>query len=135
MKPTEKNQGTLHILVVEDYYPASIGARSVIKENYPDTEIDFAINGREAIDAVIRQDYDLLFMDVGLPDFSGIEATRQIRQYGKSVPIIALTIHPDVKNCLAAGMQDMISKPLTTEKLHKVMEAYVFCDAGVGCGG
>ena len=90
---------------------------------------DLASNGLEAVDAVSRQPYDIVLMDVQMPEMSGLEATRQIRQDGRTTSprIIAMTagaMEGDRDKCLAAGMDDYISKPVKIEALQTVLERW-----------
>jgi len=84
---------------------------------------DLASNGREAIDSVARQAYDLLLMDVRMPEMDGLEATRQITARwpaGQRPRIVAMTanaLNGDRPQCLAAGMDEHLSKPLRVEAL------------------
>lgn len=76
------------------------------------------IDGREAIEAVKQQTFDLVFMDIEMPGMGGIESTKVIRSLGEKgaqLPIIATTGHADPEhrlNCLRGGMNDSISKPV-----------------------
>ncbi|HLA08919.1 MAG TPA: GAF domain-containing protein, partial [Anaerolineales bacterium] len=86
---------------------------------------DVASNGLEAVESVARQKYDVILMDVQMPEMDGLEATRQIvTQWPQSHPrIIGLTanaLEGDREQCLAAGMQDYISKPI---RVHELVEA------------
>ena len=90
---------------------------------------DVAANGHEAIAAVKRQHYDLVIMDVQMPEMDGLEASRQIHalwpERGERPWIIALTANAmqgDRELCLAAGMDDYISKPMKTEELAAALE-------------
>ena len=91
--------------------------------------IDVVENGQEAIDAVKQTDYDVILMDVQMPEIDGIEATRQIRTLPQpkcSVPIIALTAQAAVntqEELLAAGMDDYISKPINFDILFSKLSA------------
>jgi CheY-like chemotaxis protein len=85
---------------------------------------DIAANGYEVMDAVQRQPYDIILMDVQMPEMDGLEAARQIRTReangGSRCWIIALTANAmqgDRESCLAAGMDDYISKPIKTDEL------------------
>ena len=64
--------------------------------------------------------YDVILMDIQMPELDGIEATRRIRAFLPDIPIIAMTAHTmkgDAEKCLEAGMQDHIAKPINTEAL------------------
>ncbi|HEX4505836.1 MAG TPA: response regulator [Alphaproteobacteria bacterium] len=91
--------------------------------------IDIAENGIQAIEAMKNTDYDVILMDVQMPEMDGIEATKQIRQLPgtkKFVPIIALTAQADVDTedeLRAAGMDDYISKPINFDILFSKLSA------------
>jgi PAS domain S-box-containing protein len=88
--------------------------------------------GEEAINAVINHDYDLVLMDIGLPGIDGFETTNRIRQlddkFKAHVPIIALTAHIAEQmrqQCLAAGMQDMLTKPVSLITMQQAIEKHL----------
>jgi CheY-like chemotaxis protein len=88
---------------------------------------DVASNGIEAVESVQRQKYDVILMDVQMPEMDGLEATRQIvtRWPGTHPRIIGLTanaLEGDREQCLEAGMQDYISKPIRVEELVGALE-------------
>jgi CheY-like chemotaxis protein len=88
---------------------------------------DVAGNGLEAVDAVDGGEYDLVLMDVQMPEMDGLEATREIRaRHGAGRPrIVAMTANAmaqDRDECLAAGMDDYVSKPIRVEELTAAME-------------
>jgi signal transduction histidine kinase/DNA-binding response OmpR family regulator len=91
--------------------------------------VSVAKNGREAVDAVMREGFDLVLMDVQMPEMGGIEATAEIRKReatsGGHVRIIAMTAHAmngDRDRCLAAGMDGYLSKPINQPMLLQVIE-------------
>lgn len=92
--------------------------------------VDVVSNGKEALEALGRQTYDLVFMDVQMPVLDGLEATRMIRKglvpvKNPRVPIIAMTAHAlpgDREVCLKAGMDDYVPKPLRLEELQAAIE-------------
>jgi CheY-like chemotaxis protein len=82
-------------------------------------------DGRKAIEAAKGWTFDLILMDVQMPELSGFEATYTLRQLGIATPIVALTAHamPGYRErCLAAGMDDYISKPVTGIKLMETIQ-------------
>jgi GAF domain-containing protein/CheY-like chemotaxis protein len=88
---------------------------------------DVATNGLEAIDAIGRTTYDLVLMDVQMPEMDGLEATRQIRSRwpGSGPRIVAMTANAlteDREACLAAGMDDYVSKPIRVEELAAALQ-------------
>ena len=88
-------------------------------------QADSVHNGIEALHALGRQAYDVVLMDVQMPGLDGYEATRRIRRVsGTQIHIIALTAHAlsdDRARCLAAGMDDYLSKPVHLSELQKVL--------------
>ena len=81
---------------------------------------DLAANGLEALDAVNRQVYDLVLMDVQMPEMDGLEASRRLAAFPKRPRIIAMTANAmqgDREACLAAGMDDYVTKPIRVEEL------------------
>jgi PAS domain S-box-containing protein len=88
---------------------------------------DVAENGKEAVEAVKKGCYDLILMDVQMPEMDGLEATRTIRKAGFDLPIIAMTANAmkgDREKCLEAGMNDYLSKPVNPKELQAKIEQW-----------
>ncbi len=88
-------------------------------------------NGREAVDAAAREYFDLVLMDVQMPELNGYEATKAIRELegslGRKIPIIAMTAHAmkgDRERCLEEGMDGYISKPIASKELYRVIKEF-----------
>ena len=97
-------------------------------------EIDCAVNGSEAVAMFEKSPdaYDLILMDVQMPEMDGYEATRRIRalpnERAKLIPIIAMTANvfrEDVERCLAAGMNNHIGKPLDINEFFGALRRYL----------
>jgi len=97
-------------------------------------KIDVAINGKEAIKMFTKNPdkYNIIFMDVQMPEMNGIEATKAIRNLNldnaKTIPIIAMTasvLSSDIQDCIDAGMNDHIGKPLDINKIIKKLKFYL----------
>jgi len=96
--------------------------------------VDLAENGRQAVEAISKKHYDLVLMDCQMPVMDGFAATAAIRQQevasgnGRHVPIIALTANAmegDREKCLAAGMDDYLSKPFSQQNLHATLRQWM----------
>ena len=96
-------------------------------------QVDVVVNGIQAIHALARDPYDLVLMDMQMPEMGGIEATRLIRSprsvvLNRRVPIVAMTanaIASAEQECLEAGMNDFLSKPLSRQKLAAMLEQWL----------
>ena len=119
-------QYPLHILIAEDNLTnQKLAERVLSKLGYTTEKV---LNGREAVDAQHLHHYDLILMDIQMPEMDGLEATRTIRlQTGSHPVIIAMTANAmqgDREMCLQAGMDDYISKPIKLEELLKLLEKW-----------
>lgn len=126
--PTEQKKSA--ILLVEDNAIAATVVTAMLKQL--NCRIDCAIDGKAALQLQQDHVYDLIFMDIGLPDMSGYDVTKKIRmleiQKGVHIPIIALTAHVDEENkqyCIEAGMNAVLSKPLVREKAEDMLNAFI----------
>jgi len=96
-------------------------------------QADFVENGSLAVDALRKTDYDLVLMDVQMPELDGLEATAIIRNtrsgvINSTVPIIAMTAHAmqdDREKCLNAGMNDYVTKPISLLALSAVLQKWL----------
>lgn len=127
-RPAEKSR----ILIVEDQLIAITVAQRMFSSL--DCHVDVASDGNTAVQLSQKNKYDLIIMDVGLPDISGYEVTKRIRQHEASrsatVPIIALSAHIDEENkqhCLEVGMNAVLSKPLDKDRAKELLDAFIPC--------
>jgi CheY-like chemotaxis protein len=115
------------ILLVDDY-PANVLVTSLYLEDFGYT-CDVAMTGAEALAKALSGDYAAILMDIQLPDMNGLDVTRAIRQHEikhnlSGVCIIGLTAHAMIEDrlrCLAAGMNDYLSKPFNPDQLRTLL--------------
>lgn len=96
-------------------------------------DVDVVENGKGAVQAIKRKKYDLVFMDVQMPEMSGLEATRIIREFERQeksgrIPVVALTalaMKEDQQNCIEAGMDDFITKPIAYQKIIEALQNWL----------
>lgn len=128
-RPIDKNLGSkypLKILLAEDnLVNQKVAIKIFAKLGY---RIDVAGNGYEVLDAIENIEYDIIFMDVHMPDMDGLDASREInKKYGsenrpKIIAMTANAMQGDREECIAAGMDDYISKPVRLESLQEVLD-------------
>lgn len=114
------------ILLAEDNQVNQMVAKMLFKSL--NLKIDVAENGIIALDKMFEIDYDIVFMDVQMPELDGLETTKHIRQNQNELPIIALTANAmkgDMEICLEAGMNDYLSKPVKLHDLEKIIEKWL----------
>jgi len=118
----------IEVLLAEDNEVNIFLAQSIV-EGWG-ARVDVARNGQEAVDMADKKHYDVILMDIQMPELSGIDATQLIRQHADpakaGIPIIALTANAlkgDAEKYISAGMNDYISKPFEEEKLFLKIES------------
>ena len=128
-RPLAATEDSLRILLAEDNVINRAVATGILhKQGH---EVVHAANGREAVEAMERARFDVVLMDIQMPEMDGFDATSRIRELEKSgapkTPIVAMTAHAmagDRERCLAAGMDDYVSKPLKKEELLAVLARF-----------
>lgn len=126
---TFKNLSGLKVLVAEDNKINQVIARKFLEK----WEIRTIVvnNGQEALDQIYQEKFDVILMDIHMPELDGIEATRMIRQSTNPViadlPIIALTasaLEEEIKLIMEAGMNDIVTKPFDPITLYQMIARY-----------
>ena len=134
----EDMKHSVHILLVEDNSVNQKLAKIMLtKAGY---QVEIANNGKEAVEkyAASPRDFDLIFMDIQMPEMDGMEATEEIRNWENEmhsgnvkkfrIPIVAMTAHAmkgDREKCIEGNMEDYISKPIKRELVFKAVEKWV----------
>lgn len=128
--PVSESRFSAHILLAEDNEVNQIVALESLKSL--GCTADIAMNGLEAVKAFEEKSYDLILMDCQMPEMDGFQAVREIRQREAggpmSTPVIALTAHASAEDrakCLAAGMNDHLTKPFKREELVAILETWL----------
>ncbi len=129
----EKQELPLHgrVLFAED--APEVQALMALLLKAMNLEVDMAEDGRAACEMAEKSQaegrpYDLIFMDIQMPEMNGYEATRWLRQHGWRGPIVALTAYAmvgDREKCLAAGCDDYLAKPMTSQGLREICARYI----------
>jgi PAS domain S-box-containing protein len=128
---SEMHLGQVRILLVEDNVVNQKVATVMLTKM--GILVDAVTNGAEALKALETTPYDLVLMDVQMPEMDGFETTREIRNPdsgvpNKDIPVIAVTAHAmsgDRERCLQAGMNDYITKPISSQQLFKVISKWL----------
>jgi CheY-like chemotaxis protein len=134
----EEMKRSVRILLAEDNpVNQKLAKMMLTKAGY---QVEVADNGKEAVEKYTAspENFDLIFMDIQMPEMDGIAATREIRKQAtiinqqssiKRIPIVAMTAHAmkgDREICIEAGMDDYITKPIKRELVFEVLEKWVF---------
>ncbi len=120
------------VLLVEDNRINQLVGRRMLEKL--GAKVEIAANGRIGVDRAQHGDFDLVLMDCQMPVLSGFAAARELRERGFSVPIVALTanaLEGDRERCLAAGMDDYLSKPVRQDELQRVVTVWLAPQAAV----
>ena len=116
----------VNVLIVEDNKINMLLAKTLVKKIIPNCNIVEAFDGSQAVKKVLNEKIDLILMDIHMPIKNGYEAAMEIRKYNttKRIPIIALTagvFNGEKEKCLAAGMNDFLSKPIVKKDLENIL--------------
>jgi len=128
LMPANTVGSLLRVLVVEDNQVNQLLVTTILAKAGMRAEV--AANGLEAVQAVHQRNFDVILMDMQMPEMDGLEATRRIRQLGamgRAVPIIAMTanaMQEDRRRCLEAGMNDFVAKPIDSAELLRKIAAH-----------
>ena len=129
---TKTHQDQIYLLLVDDHATNRLVASATIKRGLPNARIDEARNGTEAIEKLKINHYDLVLMDLIMPDYSGIEVTRIIRTECLpplcNVEVVALTANVAdnaVEECLKVGIRELLPKPFDRDVLIRTILQYV----------
>ncbi len=115
-----------HVLVAEDNPVNQLVLEQILYKF--ELNVTKATNGKEAFDLATRNKFDLILMDMQMPEMDGMQSTRMLREHGVQVPVIAVTAnaYQDDRNaCLESGMNDFVTKPLDLDALNTILKKYL----------
>ena len=134
--PSQTNSdGPLRILLAEDNAINALLTRTLLEAD--GCHVDVVEDGALAVEAMKNQSYDMIFMDMRMPNMDGLESTRKIRalpNVPKSLPIVALTANAfddDRNACFDSGMNDFMTKPVSAEELQGMVKQWARKDQEV----
>ena len=114
-----------HILIVEDSADNQLlFSRILLKSG---AQVKIAPNGQIGVEIALRENFDIILMDMQMPVLDGYSAIKQLREKSYIKPIIGLTAHAmkdDIKKCLAAGANEVLTKPIDRNKLLETLSHY-----------
>lgn len=120
--PPKADLDGMDVLVVDDSQDNQILISRILQT--AKANVTIAKNGREGVEKALAQNFDVILMDLQMPEMDGYEATQQLRSHGYHKTIIALTAHAmteERKRCLANGFDEHLSKPIDKKKLFAVL--------------
>ena len=118
-----------HVLVAEDDRISQVLVKSILKRL--GLQITIAENGNQVLQKALTQQFDLIFMDIQMPNMNGYEATTELRNKGLRTPIVALTafvMKGDEEKCIEAGCDGYLAKPIDQRELVKTISKYLAPD-------
>jgi CheY-like chemotaxis protein len=123
---TIRPKKTAVLIAEDDKFLRFIAQKQLQRLGY---EVDLVEDGSQAVEAVSTAQYSLVFMDLHMPILDGLEAVRKIRLFEsqnslEATPIVAMTADPNREQCIAAGMQDYMRKPVLIEDLEGMLRAH-----------
>ncbi|HSH93373.1 MAG TPA: response regulator transcription factor, partial [Roseimicrobium sp.] len=114
------------MLVVDDHYVVRQGLKGILHEHYPDAEIGDASDAQEALDAIWKQKWDLILLDISMPGRGGLDVLKDVHQGFPKLPVIVLSMHPEEQfaiRVLKLGASSYIRKDSAGNELVKGVEA------------
>jgi two-component system sensor histidine kinase/response regulator len=125
VEPVDEARRHIRILIAEDHVVNQTLFKSILsKEGY---SIEVADDGEQTVELARESTFDLIFMDIQMPNMNGLEATRALRKAGVACPIIAVTasaLKEDVRKAFDAGMNDFVTKPFKKKDILPVVEKW-----------
>jgi DNA-binding NtrC family response regulator len=115
----------MKILIVDDSKNIRITIQHLLEnENH---EFDIAMNGEEALDKILTNEFDLVFLDIRMPTLDGMEVLREIRKKGNKTPVVILSAYGTVDNAVEAmklGVVDFMTKPFTPTEIRELLQSF-----------
>ena len=118
----------MQILIVDDEPFNRQVIAMMIKKSFPDAVIEFAYNGKEAVEKAVTQKFDMIFMDIRMPVMNGFEATKRLREKGIESAIYVVTadvIRETLREALDCGANGVVQKPINRKELERILNSRI----------
>ena len=118
----------MQILIVDDEPFNRQVIAMMIKKSFPDAVIEFAYNGKEAVEKAVTQKFDMIFMDIRMPVMNGFEATKRLREKGIESAIYVVTadvIRETLREALNCGANGVVQKPINMKELERILNSRI----------
>ena len=118
----------VRILICDDHTLFCEGIKAILRDQPALEIIGETRDGRQAVELVKELKPDVLLMDVSMPDMTGFDATRRIREFDQTVKVLILTMHEEeelVARCLEAGASEYLAKPVNTDQLLSLLRVWL----------
>jgi CheY-like chemotaxis protein len=117
-----------NILIIDDKNENLITCQAILDDNFSKCNIFKALSGKEGIEIAIKEQPDVIILDIVMPKMDGYSVTREIRKFNKDVIIIAQTAYDlsgDYEKAIAVGCNDYLSKPINANELKQMIKKYL----------
>lgn len=115
----------MRILLVDDHAVVRSGMKQMLVDNFGDVKVGEAADAREAIEAVRKEDWDIMFLDIRLPGRSGVEVLRQVKSTNPGLPVLILSTYPESQyavRLIRAGAAGYLSKDIEEEEICRAVK-------------
>ena len=131
-KPSKYDFSGKRILIVDDISDNRNLINLYLRKS--GANLKFAVDGRLGVEAALGSPFDLILMDIQMPEMDGYEATEILRKAGLRCPIVALTAHAiksEIERCLSSGCSSVLTKPISFESLNQTLASYLGIEAAI----
>jgi DNA-binding NarL/FixJ family response regulator len=115
----------MKFLITDDHPIVRQGLKQLLRETFESIVVDEAANGTEALDKIKKEKYDIVLLDIAMPDMNGLEVLKEIQKFNKTLPVLIISIYPEDQyalRCLKAGASGYLTKDTASDELTLAVE-------------